>query len=159
MNRHEVLFQGRRVDNGEWVEGFLLKGNHTYIATLDAIDYMVVSISGAACVELVEVNPETVGQYVGVFNIPSGKKLFEGNVLRYFDDEVQVIEWNDDFKRVMLHTYSLFDVKRGRKVVQNFQEGWSDLEDYPLEKMEYLGRIFDNPELIEPEYIRLGSDL
>ena len=30
----EYLHRGKREDNGEWVEGYLIKGNRTYIVTI-----------------------------------------------------------------------------------------------------------------------------
>ena len=60
------LFRGKRKDNGEWVTGYLIQGNNTYIVTPESIYYMVVSISYMASVEFVEVIPETIGQCTGL---------------------------------------------------------------------------------------------
>lgn len=61
MNNRYIC-RGKRKDNGKWVEGYLIQGNKTYIATTEAINYMVVSTSYMASIELVEVIPKTVGQ-------------------------------------------------------------------------------------------------
>nr|DAH20368.1 MAG TPA: hypothetical protein [Caudoviricetes sp.] len=65
MNNRYIC-RGKRKDNGEWVEGYLIQGNRTYIVTIEAINYMVVSTSCMASIELVEVIPETVEQCSGV---------------------------------------------------------------------------------------------
>lgn len=75
----EILFRGKRIDNGEWVKGFLLKGTRTYIVTSDAINYMVVSLSCMASLQLVEVNPETVEEFTGLYTV-SEQEIWSGDI-------------------------------------------------------------------------------
>lgn len=78
----EILFRGKRKDNGEWVYGYLIRGNRTYIVTLEAINYMVVFLNYMASVEMVEVIPETVGQFADLLYDKNGTKIFEHDIVR-----------------------------------------------------------------------------
>ena len=88
----EILFRGKRVENGKWVDGDLVKRDKSfYVLQSDSDDY-----------ECNEVIPETVGQYTGLDD-KYGVKIFEGDVVRThfsFGHEVTqepfVIKWNKE---------------------------------------------------------------
>lgn len=145
----EILFKAKRVDNGEWVEGYLVKTKwyinekEMYvILPIDVCFYPHCEIS-----EWIEVDEKTICQYTGVTD-KNGQKIFEWDILRYFDDEIQVVEWSEDFANLMLLTHAERESKRGRKVVKEKVVGWNWLHDYPLNEMPIIGNVFDNPELI-----------
>ena len=88
----EILFKAKRTDNGEWVEGYIVKcpcavqiGNgscwYINVPPVDPDDngkrYNVVS--------------ETVCQYIGLTD-RNGVKVFEGDILK-FTDEFNGYEW------------------------------------------------------------------
>ena len=73
----EILFRGKRIDNGEWVYGFYvcIDNKHHYIFTGGK------DTSGLYPTFLYhEVDPSTVGQYTGMTD-RKGKKIFEGDLL------------------------------------------------------------------------------
>ena len=74
MNR-EIIFRGKRTDNGEWIEGDLV-----HYGSLTSIRVFV-SGSFQKPSEYI-VDPATVGQFTGLHDKDS-KRIFEGDVLRY----------------------------------------------------------------------------
>ena len=151
----EILFRGKRTDNGKWVEGcldFNQDKSLVFIRTPHIIytDVNMVPLS-------------TVGQYTGLKD-KNGKRIFEGDIIKYacnfdYDCYVESIERPEDYEGC---DYS--DIFTIDKVV------YCDESDYPafdLDKhnfdcnglaelaasMEYhyevIGNIHDNPELME----------
>lgn len=155
----EILFRGKRLDNGKWVEGFFVKRIDRL--TLIPKCYILVQeedtsgITGEPTGYLntefswYEVIPETVGQYTGLKD-NNGKRIFEGDILRiakisdglgsYYHPPLDypvnvVVKW--DLCAWMWET--LCEDKR----YISFPNAWCHYE------CEIIGNIHDNPELLE----------
>lgn len=75
MPDREILFKAKRLDNGEWIEGYYLKGHldDTYIAVVTDIPF--------ADFDFVPVDPSTVCWYTGLTD-KHGTRIFDGDRCR-----------------------------------------------------------------------------
>jgi len=102
-----IKFRGKRVNNGEWAYGSLIKVKHeSYIACFiipleDAWDFFDVEQNDRAIYGAIEVIPETVGQFIGQMDskrteeYPKGLEICQGDMVEasiYCDEEPQVLE-------------------------------------------------------------------
>lgn len=133
----EILFRGKRIDNGEWVEGNLFCGNDGEVS---------ITREEEACIPDYWVRPETVGQYTGL-NDKNGKKIFEGDVVaqNWYDYEEPR---DDSFGEVVFCEYdcsfSVMDIEKDGIVPL----GRCDAYHW---EVEVIGNIHDNPELLKGE--------
>lgn len=96
MNR-EILFRGKRVDNGEWIYGDLIQLH-------DGRKYIIDNKFGA-CIDdkgnfintksqfVNEVIQETVSQYTGLTD-KNGKKIFEGDIVQWSNIKMEIF-WGE----------------------------------------------------------------
>ena len=141
----EILFRGKRTDNGEWVQGYFvavnskcyrgqqLTENTKSISCLNGTRY--------GFYNFYEIDPETVGQYTGMNDI-NGNKIFEGDIVhcKARIDRANMFVTFEDGKFVMVLCEEFTTHKRG-------------LGHYEIEcfDKEVIGNIYDNPELLTNE--------
>lgn len=146
----EILFRGKRLDNGEWIYGGYFKHNNRQKCVIGDSDKPedfddLIFVSGFADwnmprpLNYAKVDPNTVGQFTGVCD-KNGKKIFEGDIVK-LEDRLCVITWlagNAQFDLTFLKFYG--DIR-----IVNFKG--VDMRD--LYGYEVIGNIYDNPELLE----------
>ena len=125
------LYHGKRVDNGEWVEGDLI---HRQIWGR-ALAIIRISDDGFEHYEEYEVIPESVGQFTGLTG-KNGNKIFEGDI-------VKVTTGIEGYKS----TYH----SAIQEVKYNAESGiavFLPFDNSDMVEVEVIGNIYDNPELL-----------
>lgn len=120
----EILFRGKRKDTGVWVYGDLVHSQYKIGDTCVGQYGNTVGIH--------QVNPETVGQFIGLTD-RTGKKIFEGDVLS---------EHGSLFAVVYDKKWAKFKLQYIGRCIQ-YPEWNRGVQ------MEIVGNIHDNPELLE----------
>ena len=75
----EILFRGKRISNGEWVEGF-------YVMHSASIEHPYSYTDGEHCIQTVphniqyEIDPETICQFTGLAD-KNERKIFDGDII------------------------------------------------------------------------------
>ena len=126
----EILFRGKRIDNGEWVEG--------YFVNLRLIHYQkhqpIITDNNAVSYD---VDPSTVGQYTGLCD-KNGKKIFEGDIVK-----------TDKFSEPNKQYIIKYDLQFGAFIGQDRYNLYFVTFDGDGGEFEVIGNIHDNPELLE----------
>ena len=131
----EILFRGKRVDNGEWVEGYLVKLGRESFSDHEryGICKKAIPIGGSGVcynIKIDEVIPETVGQYTGLCD-KNGNKIFEGDIVKVCGMNIDMVEFS----------CGCFVLKR--------QVYGCEFTHQCFYTIEVIGNIHDNPELLE----------
>ena len=123
--KREILFRGKRLDNGQWVEGNVQVPNKETLHVFNKwFMWDEKNIQR-------QVDPETVGQFTGMTD-KKGKKLFEGDV--YSMGEKNILY-------VVIFDKSQFIGKQvGNRSLAGLEYWKSDIE--------IVGSVHDNPELL-----------
>lgn len=131
----EILFRGKRKNDGEWVLGFY---ERTWLTNGEVITEIRDVEEPFRMQVFHEVIPETVGQYTGLTD-KNGKRIFEGDIisfkmysaLGYLRCRIGVVQYCDRSARFY--------------VLATTGDAWNLCE---CEDIEVIGNIHDNPEVL-----------
>ena len=130
MAIRDIIFRGKRIDNGEWVEGYFVnlwlmhyQKHQPIITDNNAVSY--------------DVDPSTVGQYTGLCD-KNGKKIFEGDIVK-----------TDKFSEPNKQYIIKYDLQFGAFIGQDRYNLYFVTFDGDSGEFEVIGNIHDNPELLE----------
>ena len=133
----EILFKGKRIEDGEWIEGYYQK-RHDFLGNEE---HLIFYADGHTVFDHAEVSSGTLCQFTGLCD-KNGKKIWENDILMAHLDEsypedvtYETVEWN--VAGWVGHETGSVD----RQYLNKF-----DLEHY-----EVVGNIFNNPELLQEE--------
>ena len=134
----EILFRGKRVDNGEWVEGYYYKAKYCRTDN-DLCAYITVphpEQEGKPS-EHFMVIPESVSQFCGLCD-KNGKMIFEGDILDC-GDRIVFVKWHEQ-----CGTWDCDFIRYKGNLCSN---GISPV-DWKY-RANIIGNIHDNPELLK----------
>lgn len=139
----EILFRGKRTDNGEWAEGYYVRITDGKVVVHRIYAGCAESDCGDFYPDWYEVVPETVGQF-------TGKEI--GNEKLYVGD---IVEWHEDYDDYWGYPATSY----GRAIVAYDETNYcyamkSEDELFPFNDWEWsnctvIGNIHDNPELMK----------
>jgi len=135
----EIIFRGKRTDNGKFIEGDLIKlDNNTLIATKDMWASNLhdnYSTTKTLELEVLPVVAKSVGQFTGLTD-KNGTKVFEGDIISYYDGKKgQEIRYSKDGRLV-------WKLLQGETTINL-------IEIYDPLQMEVIGNIHDKPRIIK----------
>lgn len=133
----EILFKAKRISNGKWIEGYLLKCKKDYYICEKAYQCMdgYSSAKGQhyGFGDFVLVDKNTICQYTGRTD-NNGKKIWENDICKNIVNYhiFKVTYWEND----------------GCYMFEDQNENGNGYNLYEFEEVEIIGNIFDNPELL-----------
>lgn len=143
-----IEFRGKRIDNGQWVYGFLSQGFTPSSDYRELGNYIVFYIPEKG-MQSVEIDPNTIGQYIGL-NDNDGKKRYKGDILGWGEESddgslYEVIFEDACFKRSVLPWMT----KKAMKRDDILEKECKFLFDEITQDLIVVGNIFDNPEMLK----------
>lgn len=147
---YEGLYEPNVFNEGFVYGSLIVKGKKHYIC-IGVAGAKLNCLINNTTVTLVEVIPETVGEYTNLTD-KNGKKIFEGDILKpdYDNSSYYRVAWDSGKLHLNIEEYC-FNDSEGKAL-------WSwceNIADYQIngcvDNCEIIGNIYDNPELLEAE--------
>lgn len=157
----EILFKAKRIENGEWAEGY-------YVCLNEKFHYIAVGkldiTEGYPALVLISINPNTLCQYTGLTD-KNGNKIWENDILQGHGNP-------KDLVKIVYGKFYVIDVETLEKIDEVI--GWHTeviptdeiskrepfclpmpLTDFYIDRSEFevINNIFDNPELVDNKVI------
>lgn len=143
----EILFKGKRIDNGEWVEGYYTESKGKTFIGID-ISIGIDDIFEVFCTPVIrwlEVDPETLCQFTGLTD-KSNKRIWENDIVNH-NGEYALVKFGMYCSSFDYGSYNLgFYVDFPEETFYRKELG------YWRRKVETSGNVFDNPELLQEEH-------
>ena len=134
----EILFRGKRLDNGEWIQGDLVQFLPHGIVRI---------VEQEPSYKDAEVDSDTVGQFTGLTD-KNGRKIFEGDIIHL--EYSQVFFGGEYFGEYTAEV----SYKEGCFITDGTNNGdeiETPLSGFDNDEVEIIGNIHDNPELLGGE--------
>ena len=133
----EILFKAKRIDNGEWVEGYYQK-KYDFLGKR----HLILHANGCVRWECVEIDPETLCQFTGLCD-KNGNLIWENDIVE---------AWSQGSR-------AIGEVKQRVDGLWIMSPAWQNHEFWELKPnsngettVEVLANAFDNPELLQEEH-------
>ena len=146
------LFRAKRIDNGEWVEGYYVRGLDMYENEVHLIfEPTTMFYSHGETDGFVEVDQSTICQYTGLKD-KNGNLIWENDIVKCVDVNAEteffaVVEFGNP-NGFYSWGYQLKHIWGDESNLDILL--WIDMEETGA-TCEIIGNIFDNPELLESE--------
>lgn len=142
----EILFKAKRIDNGEWAEGY-------YVKKYDLLgneEHLIFHADSYKVWEYVEIDPETLCRFTGRCD-KNGKRIWENDIIKYhFGENYAPIKYGyyqNCFDSQKTEHLGFYVDWTGDKCLRKDLGYWIDMV-YAIP----VGNIFDNPELLQEEH-------
>ena len=137
----EILFKAKRVDNGEWVDGYYQKRYDL----LGNEEHLIFHADSYTVWEYAEIDPETLCQFTGLYS-KNGKRIWENDIVNTKSNVRVQIKFG-------LYSNGFSTWKHNQGFYMDFmdKEYYRPELGYWAEKTVVIGNIFDNKELLQEE--------